>query len=36
MGVIGNVVRYQSQQRVGIIIDGLLTVCTGYVPSTFI
>lgn len=35
-GVIGNVVRYQSQQRVGIIIDGLLIVCTGYVPSAFI
>lgn len=35
-GVIGNVARYQSQQRVGIVIDGLLTVCTAYVPSAFI
>lgn len=35
-GVIGNVARYQSQQRVGIVIDGLLTVCTAYVPSAFL
>ncbi len=35
-GVVGIVARYQSQQRVGIVIDGLLTVCTAYVPSAFI
>lgn len=35
-GVIGTVARYQSQQRVGIVIDGLLTVCTAYVPSAFL
>ena len=35
-GVIGKVARYQNQQRVGIVIDGLLTVCTAYVPSPFI
>ena len=35
-GVVGNVARYQSQQRVGIVIDGLLTVCTAYIPSAFI
>ena len=35
-GVTGIVARYQSQQRVGIVIDGLLTVCTAYVPSAFI
>lgn len=35
-GVEGIVARFQSQQRVGIIIDGLLTVCTAYVPSAFI
>ena len=35
-GVTGIVARYQSQQRVGIIIEGLLTVCTAYVPSTFL
>lgn len=35
-GVVGTVARYQSQQRVGIVIDGLMTVCTAYVPSAFI
>ena len=35
-GVTGIVARYQNQQRVGIVIDGLLTVCTAYVPSAFI
>ncbi len=35
-GVVGMVARYQSQQRVGIVIDGLLTVCTAYVPSAFL
>ena len=35
-GVVGTVARYHSQQRVGIVIDGLLTVCTAYVPSAFL
>ena len=35
-GVVGVVARYHSQQRVGIVIDGLLTMCTAYVPSAFI
>jgi hypothetical protein len=35
-GVIGRVARYQGQQRVGIIIDGLFTIATAYVPSAFI
>ena len=35
-GVVGTVARYQSQQRVGIVIDGLLTICTAYIPSAFI
>ena len=35
-GVVGIVARYHSQQRVGIVIDGLLTVCTAYVPSAFL
>lgn len=35
-GVVGVVARYHSQQRVGIVIDGLLTVCTAYVPSAFL
>lgn len=36
MGVVGTVARYQGQQRVGIVIDGLLTVVTAYVPSAFL
>lgn len=35
-GVIGMVARYQGQQRVGIVIDGLLTLATAYVPSAFL
>ena len=35
-GVVGTVARYQGQQRVGIVIDGLLTVATAYIPSSFI
>ena len=35
-GVIGKIARYQGQQRVGIIIDGLLTVASAYVPSAFV
>ena len=35
-GVTGIVARYQSQQRVGIIIEDLLTICTAYVPSAFL
>lgn len=35
-GVEGIVARYHGQQRVGIVIDGLLTVATAYVPSAFL
>ena len=35
-GVIGKVARYQGQQRVGLIINSLLTVATAYVPSAFL
>ena len=35
-GVIGKVARYQGQQRVAIIIDGLFTVASAYVPSAFL
>jgi len=35
-GVVGTVARYQGQQRVGIVIDGLLTVATAYIPSAFL
>lgn len=35
-GMIGKVARYQGQQRVAIIIDGLLTIASAYVPSAFL
>lgn len=35
-GVAGLVCRYKGQQRVGVIIDGIGTIITAYVPSSFI
>lgn len=35
-GVTGRVARYQGQQRVGIVIDGLLTAMTAYIPRAFL
>ena len=35
-GVIGKVARYHGHQRVAIIIDGLLTIASAYVPSAFL
>lgn len=35
-GVIGVVARHQGQQRVGIVIEGLLTIMTAYIPSAFL
>ena len=35
-GVIGRVARWQGQQRVAVIVDDLVTVCTAYVPSAFL
>lgn len=35
-GVIGRVARWQGQQRVGVIVDDLVTVITAYVPSGFL
>ena len=35
-GVTGIVARYQGQQRVGVVIDCLLTVVTAYIPSAFL
>lgn len=35
-GVIGRVARWQGQQRVGVVVDDLVTVCTAYVPSAFL
>lgn len=34
--VIGKVARYHGQQRVAVIIDGLMTVATAYVPNAFL
>ena len=35
-GVIGRVARWQGQQRVGVVVNDLVTVVTAYVPSAFI
>ena len=35
-GVIGKVARYHGQQRVAIIIEGLMTIASAYVPSAFL
>ena len=35
-GVVGRVARWQGQQRVGVVVDGLMTLCTAYVPSAFL
>ena len=35
-GVVGRVARWQGQQRVGVVVDDLVTVCTAYVPSAFL
>lgn len=35
-GIVGRVTRYRGQQRVGVVIDGLLTAVTAYVPSAFL
>ena len=35
-GVIGKVARWQGQQRVGVVVDDLVTVVTAYIPSAFI
>ena len=35
-GVIGRVARWQGQQRVGVIVDDLVTVVTAYIPSAFL
>ena len=35
-GVIGRVARCQGQQRVGVVVDELVTVVTAYVPSAFL
>ena len=35
-GVIGRVARWHGQQRVAVVVDDLVTVCTAYVPSAFL
>ena len=35
-GVVGKVARWQGQQRVGVVVDDLVTVVTAYVPSAFL
>ena len=35
-GVTGRVARWQGQQRVAVVVDDLVTVCTAYVPSAFL
>lgn len=35
-GVIGKVSRYQGQQRVAVLIDGLFTIVTAYIPGAFL
>lgn len=35
-GVIGRVARWQGQQRVGVVVDDLVTEVTAYVPSAFL
>ena len=35
-GVVGRVSRFKGQQRVGIYIDGLLTMATAYVPNSYL
>ena len=35
-GVEGKVARYQGQQRVAVVVEGLLTIATAYVPSAFL
>ena len=35
-GVVGRVARWHGQQRVAVIVDDLVTVCTAYVPNAFL
>ena len=35
-GVVGRIARYQGQQRVAVVMDELVTICTAYRPSAFI
>lgn len=35
-GVVGRVARWQGQQRVGVVVEGLITMVTAYVPNAFL
>ena len=35
-GVVGRVARWQGQQRVGVVVEGLVTMVTAYVPNAFL
>ena len=35
-GVVGRVARYHGQQRVAVMVDGLVTAVTAYIPSAFL
>ncbi len=35
-GVVGQVARFCGQQRVAVVIDGVLTIATAYIPSAFL
>ena len=35
-GIVGKVARYCGQQRVAIVVDGLLTIATTYIPSAYL
>ena len=35
-GVVGRVARWQGQQRVGVVVDDLVTMATTYIPSAFL
>lgn len=35
-GVVGKAARWQGQQRVGAVVDDLVTIATAYIPGTFL
>lgn len=35
-GVVGRVAKYKGQLRVGVVVEGMMTVATAYVPRGFL
>ena len=35
-GVVGRVAKYKGQLRVGVVVEGMVTVATAYVPRGFL